>query len=61
VGEIPASVKSAFDAPDHAKAKILRAEKEVKGGATTYELLVEQDGKSSEQIFDAGGQSPSRR
>ena len=55
VGELPASVKSALSASSYAKAKILRAEKEQKDGATRYEVLVEEQGKKSEVVFDAGG------
>jgi uncharacterized membrane protein YkoI len=54
-GELPASVKSALSSSTYAQAKILRAEKELKGGATNYEVLVEQGDKRSELVFDAGG------
>jgi uncharacterized membrane protein YkoI len=55
VGELPDSVKSSFSASSYAKAKILRVEKELKGGTTRYEVLVEDQSKKSEVVFDAGG------
>jgi uncharacterized membrane protein YkoI len=55
VSELPDSVKSSLSSSSYAKAKILRAEKELKGGATRYEVLVEEKGKKSEVVFDAGG------
>jgi uncharacterized membrane protein YkoI len=55
VGELPASVKSGLSSSSFAQAKILRAEKEQKGGATNYELLIEQGGKRSELVFNAEG------
>jgi uncharacterized membrane protein YkoI len=55
VSELPASVKSTLSASPYGKAKILRAEKELKGADTRYELLVEEQGKKTEVVIDAGG------
>lgn len=55
VRELPATVTSALAASPFAKAKILRAEKEVKGEDTHYELVVETRGRRTEVVIDAGG------
>lgn len=53
--ELPADVQKGLAASKYAHAKVIRAEKELKGGATTYEVVVEEKGKKEELVFDSQG------
>jgi hypothetical protein len=53
--ELPGPVKTGLASSPFANARVIRAERELKGGKTTYELVVEQKGESSELVFDDSG------
>jgi uncharacterized membrane protein YkoI len=53
--QLPEPVRAGLAASPYAKAKILKAEKELKGDTTHYELHVLQNGKRSEVVFDEHG------
>lgn len=54
VAELPNAVRQALTST-YAQAKVLKAEKELKGHTTHYEVLVSNHGKKSELVFDAQG------
>ncbi|WP_163868040.1 PepSY-like domain-containing protein [Myxococcus eversor] len=52
---LPANVKAGLAASSFGSANIKTAEKETKNGTVRYEVIVEQNGTTSELVFDGQG------
>ncbi|MCP3064196.1 PepSY-like domain-containing protein [Myxococcus sp. K38C18041901] len=53
--ELPAEVGQSLAKSPYASARVQRIEKETKGDTVRYELIVEQQGRKQELVFDGQG------
>ncbi|MCP3099872.1 PepSY-like domain-containing protein [Myxococcus sp. K15C18031901] len=53
--ELPAEVSQSLAKSPYASARVQRIEKETKGDTVRYELVIEQQGKKQELVFDGQG------